>query len=201
MDPTTAAAGVAAMLLRPAPAEPVPETGREALRSLRVALDTPPAEALDAWRRGGAVDGEQVLCAADLLARRARSDLHFGEILVAAADDDAALRSLVDLAGSFQLRGQWGAAAWCAERYADLRSALPAATGARSSLPAPTLAQSWPGDLAAHGALVELARLLDSGAPLPGDQEAEPVPDPAATMVAATERVDAMASPVRQRTA
>ena len=92
---------------------------------------------------------------ADLLRREADRDAAFAEVLLSGTDDEA-LDALSELAGSFHQRGQWGAAAWCAERYAEIRAFLGSRSAATPAIALPP-ADSWPGDRVAQQMLAELS--------------------------------------------
>jgi len=190
MDVTTTAGGGAALLLRPAPAAPAKVVRPEGVRRLRAAADPAVIEVVDAWTEAGGITGEQLLCVADLLRRNAERDPAFAEVLLSAAADDDALGALAETAESFHRRGQWGAAAWCAERYIEIRGSL----GTHSVAPrviAPTLPDSWPGDRAAQQMLAELAGHRPAALDPASDVEAGgPADDLVATVLTTTERGD-----------
>jgi hypothetical protein len=108
-----------------------------------VAIGAELTDVLDGWAHDG-VTGEQVQCAADLLRIRAGSEPALARLLAAAAGTDESLAALAGLARAFHRDGQWAAAAWCAERYAELRPLLGAESAAPPVLAAPILSATAP---------------------------------------------------------
>jgi hypothetical protein len=140
MDARTAAGGAAALLLRPDRIRRAHEVQREPVRQLRSAVGAELVDLLDAWAQAGATG--ELLCAADVLRSRAEEDPALARMTVAVALDKESVEALTELAGSFHRRGQWSAAAWCAQRFAEIRAALGSASTAPATLPAP-----FPADL------------------------------------------------------
>jgi hypothetical protein len=136
MDPRTACGGAVAVLLRPDRTARAEAAGREPVRRLRAVVGAELLELLDGWAEAGAT-GEQLLCAADMLRARAEDDPELTLSLGALTATQETLEALAELAGAFHRSGQWGAAAWCAERFADVRTAVGSASAGPAVLPAP----------------------------------------------------------------
>jgi hypothetical protein len=134
---TTVADAASAVLLAAVLPDPRPGVAATAGELRDLVADEILGLEIQGWVEDGGPDGEQLYCLADILQARLAADAALASRLAdAVLRDDSAVTALETLARLNAANGRTGAATWCREVAAAVRSA-------RSDAPAGSRVLSW----------------------------------------------------------